>query len=193
MQFYFETASFPYLIKIVVNQYDGIVTVSDCRTMLHYSLFAGPFDYGRDKTAARPRIRKHLILYYIELYCYTEKFPFQAYIPYPLYPTRLSFLFILALIAPCRTPCRCDFPMRRYSVIRSSSTAPLTGSWMERQPSQIEDDLSFPAVLRCRVGYSVQSPAVSLPFPHFLAVCPACKIYPDKEAGTASDKREEKV
>jgi len=64
---------------------------------------------------------------------------------------------------------------------------------MERQPSQIEDDLSVPAVLRYRVGYSVQSPAVSLPFPHFPAVWPACKIYPDKEAGTASEKREEKV
>jgi hypothetical protein len=32
-----------------------------------------------------------------------------------------------------------------------------------------------------------------LPFPHFPAVWPACKIYPDKEAGTASEKREEKV
>ncbi len=113
---------------------------------------------------------------------YTRYIPFTS--PFYLF----SFLSL-----PAALPCRCDFPMRRYSVIRSSSTAPLTGSWMDRQPSQIEDDLSVPAVLRCRVGYSVQSPAVSLPFPHFPAVWPACKIYPDKEAGTASEKREEKV
>ena len=35
---------------------------------------------------------------------YTEKFPFQVHILYPLYPVHLSFLFILVLIAPCRTP-----------------------------------------------------------------------------------------
>lgn len=83
--------------------------------------------------------------------------------------------------------------MQRYSGRPVSSTAMLTARGFARQPSQIEDDLSVPAVLRCRVGYSVQSPAVSLPFPHFPAVWPACKIYPNKEAGTASEKREEKV
>lgn len=158
--------------------------------MLRYSLFAGPFGYGRYKTAAR-LVAGNTLFIIILLY---RKISLSS--PYsipPLYPARLSFLLFSLLSLPATLPCRCDFPMRRYSVIRSSSTAPLTGSRMERQPSQIEDDLSVPTVLRCRVGYSVQSPAVSLPFPHFPAVWPACKIYPDKEAGTASEKREEKV
>ena len=155
--------------------------------MLRYSLFAGPFGYGRDKTATRPRVRKHLIIIIPKNFLFKSIF-YTRYIPF----TSPFYLFSF-LSLPAALPCRCDFPMRRYSVIRSSSTAPLTGSQMERQPSQIEDDLSVPAVLRCRVGYSVQSPAVSLPFPHFPAVWPACKIYPDKEAGTASEKREEKV
>ena len=161
--------------------------------MLRYSLFAGPFGYGRDKTATRPRVRKHLIIIIPKNFLFKSIF-YTRYIPF----TSPFYLFSF-LSLPAALPCRCDFPMRRYSVIRSSSTAPLTGSAMltargfARQPSQIEDDLSVPAVLRCRVGYSVQSPAVSLPFPHFPAVWPACKIYPDKEAGTASEKREEKV
>ena len=155
--------------------------------MLRYSLFAGPFGYGRDKTATRPRVRKHLIIIIPKNFLFKSIF-YTRYIPF----TSPFYLFSF-LSLPAALPCRCDFPMRRYSVIRSSSTAPLTGSQMERQPSQIEDDLSVPAVLRCRVGYSVQSPAVSLPFPHFPAVWPACKIYPNKEAGTASEKREEKV
>lgn len=155
--------------------------------MLRYSLFAGPFGYGRDKTATRPRVRKHLIIIIPKNFLFKSIF-YTRYIPF----TSPFYLFSF-LSLPATLPCRCDFPMRRYSVIRSSSTAPLTGSQMERQPSQIEDDLSVPAVLRYRVGYSVQSPAVSLPFPHFPAVWPACKIYPDKEAGTASEKREEKV
>lgn len=155
--------------------------------MLRYSLFAGPFGYGRDKTATRPRVRKHLIIIIPKNFLFKSIF-YTRYIPF----TSPFYLFSF-LSLPAALPCRCDFPMRRYSVIRSSSTAPLTGSQMERQPSQIEDDLSVPAVLRYRVGYSVQSPAVSLPFPHFPAVWPACKIYPDKEAGTASEKREEKV
>ena len=155
--------------------------------MLRYSLFAGPFGYGRDKTATRPRVRKHLIIIIPKNFLFKPIF-YTRYIPFAFPFYLFSFLSL-----PATLPCRCDFPMRRYSVIRSSSTAPLTGSQMERQPSQIEDDLSVPAVLRYRVGYSVQSPAVSLPFPHFPAVWPACKIYPDKEAGTASEKREEKV
>lgn len=155
--------------------------------MLRYSLFAGPFGYDRHKTATRPRVRKHLIIIIPKNFLFKSIF-YTRYIPF----TSPFYLFSF-LSLPATLPCRCDFPMRRYSVIRSSSTAPLTGSQMERQPSQIEDDLSVPAVLRCRVGYSVQSPAVSLPFPHFPAVWPACKIYPDKEAGTASEKREEKV
>lgn len=162
--------------------------------MLHYSLFAGPFDYGRDKTAARPRVRKHLILYIISNYnIIPKKFPFKPIFHTHYIPLAFPFYLFSLLSLPAALPYRCDFPMRRYSVIRSSSTAPLTGSRMKRQPSQIEDDLSFPAVLRCRVGYSVQSPAVSLPFPHFFAVWPACKIHPDKEAGTASDKREKSL
>ena len=155
--------------------------------MLRYSLFAGPFGYDRHKTATRPRVRKHLIIIIPKNFLFKSIF-YTRYIPF----TSPFYLFSF-LSLPATLPCRCDFPMRRYSVIRSSSTAPLTGSQMERQPSQIEDDLSVPAVLRYRVGYSVQSPAVSLPFPHFPAVWPACKIYPDKEAGTASEKREEKV
>ena len=155
--------------------------------MLHYSLFTGPFGYGRDKTATRPHVRKHIIIIIPKNFLFKPIF-YTRYISF----TSPFYLFSF-LSLPAALPCRCDFPMRRYSVIRSSSTAPLTGSRMERQPSQIEDDLSVPAVLRCRVGYSVQSPAVSLPFPHFPAVWPACKIYPDKEAGTASEKREEKV
>ena len=155
--------------------------------MLRYSLFAGPFGYDRHKTATRPRVRKHLIIIIPKNFLFKSIF-YTRYIPF----TSPFYLFSF-LSLPAALPCRCDFPMRRYSVIRSSSTAPLTGSQMERQPSQIEDDLSVPAVLRYRVGYSVQSPAVSLPFPHFPAVWPACKIYPDKEAGTASEKREEKV
>lgn len=155
--------------------------------MLRYSLFAGPFGYDRHKTATRPRVRKHLIIIIPKNFLFKPIF-YTRYIPFAFPFYLFSFLSL-----PATLPCRCDFPMRRYSVIRSSSTAPLTGSQMERQPSQIEDDLSVPAVLRYRVGYSVQSPAVSLPFPHFPAVWPACKIYPDKEAGTASEKREEKV
>lgn len=155
--------------------------------MLRYSLFAGPFGYDRHKTATRPRVRKHLIIIIPKNFLFKPIF-YTRYIPFAFPFYLFSFLSL-----PATLPCRCDFPMRRYSVIRSSSTAPLTGSQMERQPSQIEDDLSVPAVLRYRVGYSVQSPAVSLPFPHFPAVWPACKIYPDKEAGTASKKREEKV
>ena len=155
--------------------------------MLRYSLFAGPFGYGRDKTATRPRVRKHLIIIIPKNFLFKSIF-YTRYIPF----TSPFYLFSF-LSLPAALPCRCDFPMRRYSVIRSSSTAPLTGSRICPAASQIEDDLSVPAVLRCRVGYSVQSPAVSLPFPHFPAVWPACKIYPDKEAGTASEKREEKV
>lgn len=134
------------------------------------------------------------LFYIISNYIVIPKnFPFKPIFHIHYIPLAFPFYLFSFLSLPAALPCRCDFPMRRYSVIRSSSTAPLTGSWMERQPSQIEDNLSFPAVLRCRVGYSVQFPAVSLPFPHFLAVWSACKIYPDKEAGTASDKREEKV
>lgn len=155
--------------------------------MLRYSLFAGPFGYGRDKTATRPRVRKHLIIIIPKNFLFKSIF-YTRYIPF----TSPFYLFSF-LSLPAALPCRCDFPMRRYSVIRSSSTAPLTGSRICPAAFQIEDDLSVPAVLRCRVGYSVQSPAVSLPFPHFPAVWPACKIYPDKEAGTASEKREEKV
>ena len=128
-------SAFPYLIGIVVNQYDGIVTVSDCWTMLRYSLFAGPFGYGRDKTATRPRVRKHLIIIIPKNFLFKPIF-YTRYIPFAFPFYLFSFLSL-----PATLPCRCDFPMRRYSVIRSSSTAPLTGSQMERQPSQIEDDL----------------------------------------------------
>ena len=154
--------------------------------MLRYSLFAGPFGYDKHKTATRPRVRKHLIIIIPKNFLFKPIF-YTRYIPFAFPFYLFSFLSL-----PATLPCRCDFPMRRYSVIRSSSTAPLTGSQMERQPSQIEDDLSVPAVLRYRVGYSVQSPAVSLPFPHFSAVWPACKIYPDKESRKASEGREKK-
>lgn len=124
-----------------------------------------------------------------------HSFRFKPY-SIPLDYIRLPsfYLFILSLIRSLPYSLAGEiFPCKGTASFRSSSTAPLTGSRIERQPSQIEDDLPVPAVLRCRVGYSVQSPAVSLPLPHFPAVWPACKIYPDKEAGTASDKREEKV
>lgn len=106
--------------------------------------------------------------------------------------SRSPFLYLFSFLSlPAALPCRCDFPMRRYSVIRSSSTAPLTGSWTERHSSQIEDNLSFPAAA-VGLGIPFNSRRFPLPFPHFLAVWSACKIYPDKEVGTASDKREEK-
>ena len=90
--------------------------------MLRYSLFAGPFGYGRDKTATRPRVRKHLII------IITKNFLFKS-IFYPSYiPFAFPFYLFSFLSFPAALPCRCDFPMRRYSVIRSSSTAPLTGS-----------------------------------------------------------------
>ena len=151
--------------------------------MLRYSLFAGPFGYGRDKTATRPRVRKHLIIIIPKNFLFKSIF-YTRYIPF----TSPFYLFSF-LSLPAALPCRCDFPMRRYSVIRSSSTAPLTGSRI--CPAAFPNRrCPFSSLL---VGYSVQSPAVSLPFPHFPAVWPACKIYPDKEAGTASEKREEKV
>ena len=156
--------------------------------MLRYSLFAGPFGYGRYKTAAR-LVAGNTLFIIILLY---RKISLSSPYSIPLYPVRLSFLLFSLLSLPAALPCQCDFPMRRYSVIRSSSTAPLTGTRMERQPSQIEDDLSVPAVLRYRVGYSVQSPAVSLPFPHFPAVLFACKISPGKESRKASEGREKK-
>ena len=106
--------------------------------MLRYSLFAGPFGYGRDKTATRPRVRKHLIIIIPKNFLFKSIF-YTRYIPF----TSPFYLFSF-LSLPAALPCRCDFPMRRYSVIRSSSTAPLTGSRICRQPSQIEDDLSVP-------------------------------------------------
>lgn len=136
------------------------------------------------------RLFLHLINRYYGIASVSNRIPYlliiSAYLPF--------YLFILSLIRSLPYSLAGEiFPCKGTASFRSSSTAPLTGSRIERQPSQIEDDLPVPAVLRCRVGYSVQSPAVSLPLPHFPAVWPACKIYPDKEAGTASDKREEKV
>ena len=90
--------------------------------MLRYSLFAGPFGYGRDKTATRPRVRKHLIIIIPKNFLFKSIF-YTRYIPF----TSPFYLFSF-LSLPAALPCRCDFPMRRYSVIRSSSTAPLTGS-----------------------------------------------------------------
>lgn len=70
------------------------------------------------------------------------------------------------------------FPCKGTASVQPSSTATLTDSRIERQPSQIEDEPPVPR----RVGYSVKS----LRFPCLTcslhAVCPACKIFPDKEA-----------
>ena len=155
--------------------------------MLRYSLFAGPFGYGRDKTATRPRVRKHLIIIIPKNFLFKSIF-YTRYIPF----TSPFYLFSF-LSLPAALPCRCDFPMRRYSVIRSSSTAPLTGSRI--CPAAFSKGRCAFGPLRAALSGWVfrSSPAVSFPFPHFPAVWPACKIYPDKEAGTASEKREEKV
>lgn len=90
--------------------------------MLRYSLFAGPFGYDRHKTATRPRVRKHLIIIIPKNFLFKPIF-YTRYIPFAFPFYLFSFLSL-----PATLPCRCDFPMRRYSVIRSSSTAPLTGS-----------------------------------------------------------------
>ena len=155
--------------------------------MLRYSLFAGPFGYGRDKTATRPRVRKHLIIIIPKNFLFKSIF-YTRYIPF----TSPFYLFSF-LSLPAALPCRCDFPMRRYSVIRSSKYR--SANRLADLPGSLpKSKMTFRSPPCCAVGgYSVQSPAVSLPFPHFPAVWPACKIYPDKEAGTASEKREEKV
>ena len=133
--------------------------------MLRYSLFAGPFGYGRDKTATRPRVRKHLIIIIPKNFLFKSIF-YTRYIPF----TSPFYLFSF-LSLPAALPCRCDFPMRRYSVIRSSSTAPLTGSRIcpAAFPNQ-RCPFSPPPCRTCRVGYSVKSPVVCLPFRPFPTV-----------------------
>ncbi|MCE9402567.1 hypothetical protein K0H32_20600 [Bacteroides fragilis] len=61
------------------------------------------------------------------------------------------------------------FPCKGTASVQPSSTAALTSSRIERQPSQIEDELSVPR----RVGYSVKSLTVSLPF-LFFTRCLSC-------------------
>lgn len=61
------------------------------------------------------------------------------------------------------------FPCKSTASVQPSSTATLTGSRIERQPSQIEDELSVPR----RVGYSVKSMTVSLPY-LFFTRCLSC-------------------
>ena len=115
--------------------------------MLRYSLFAGPFGYGRDKTATRPRVRKHLIIIIPKNFLFKSIF-YTRYIPF----TSPFYLFSF-LSLPAALPCRCDFPMRRYSVIRSSSTAPLTGS--DLPGSLPKSKMPFRSPPCCAVGLGI--------------------------------------
>ena len=155
--------------------------------MLRYSLFAGPFGYGRDKTATRPRVRKHLIIIIPKNFLFKSIF-YTRYIPF----TSPFYLFSF-LSLPAALPCRCDFPMRRYSVIRSSSTAPLTGSRIcpaafrkskmaFQPPPRTSTGWVFREILRPFACLSVLSPLCWL----------ACKISPAKEAERLRKQGEEK-
>lgn len=67
---------------------------------------------------------------------------YPSYIPFnfPFYLFSLLSLLPHSLVGEI-------FPCKGTASFRSSSTATLTGSRIERQPSQIEDDLSVPSVL----------------------------------------------
>ena len=96
--------------------------------MLRYSLFAGPFGYGRDKTATRPRVRKHLIIIIPKNFLFKSIF-YTRYIPF----TSPFYLFSF-LSLPAALPCRCDFShakVQRHSVVKYRSAnrlADLPGS-----------------------------------------------------------------
>ena len=128
---------------------------------LRYSLFAGPFGYGRDKTVSRPSCP--------EPPRYTEIFPSQAHISYPLYPARLSFLFILSLIAPCRTPLPVRFShakVQRHSVVKYRSANRL----VYLPGSLPKSKMTFLSPPCCAVGLGIpfnprRFPCLSLIFP----------------------------
>lgn len=91
------------------------------------------------------------------------------------------------------TSCRLNFPMQRYSgrpVIKYRRANRL----MDLHGSLPKSKMSFQSPFRrCRrVGYSMKSLTVYLPFRPFPAVWPACKINPDREAERASRRGKEK-
>lgn len=80
--------------------------------------------------------------------------------PLPLYPH--------SLIVSSAIPVGEIFPCKGTAVVRSSSTAVLTGSWIctAAFPNQ-RSPFSPPPCHARRVGYSMKSPAVFLAFPSF--------------------------
>ena len=81
----------------------------------------------------------------------------------PLYPH--------SLIVPSAIPVGEIFPCKGTAVVRSSSTAVLTGSWIctAAFPNQ-RCSFSPPSGVACRVRYSMKSLTISLPFRPFPAV-----------------------
>ena len=112
-----------------------------------------------------------------------------SYFTIILYLSAIPF----SLFFPLTFSRRLDFSMQRYSSRPASSTTVLTALEFARQPSANQRcPFSPPPCRTCRVGYSVKSPVVCLPFRPFPAVWLACKISPGKESRKASEEREKK-
>ncbi len=99
---------------------------------------------------------------------YTEKFPFKPIFHTHYIPLAFPFYSFSLLSLPAVLPCRLDFPMQRYSVIRSSSTAPLTGSCI--CPAAFPNRMTFLSPPCCAVGLGIpfnprRFPCLSLIFP----------------------------
>ncbi len=116
------------------------------------------------------------ILFPVPAPCFS-RMPWKALQPF-VCPCRPAFLFhdfcpllswAIDRSSVSAFPAGVIFPCKGTASVQPSSTAALTGSRIERQPSQIEDELSVPR----RVGYSVKSLTVSLPF-LFFTRCLSC-------------------
>lgn len=132
-----------------------------------------PFYRVDDKPSRTVKVREDFSLYAVS----TERPPFLANVPAFLYSpasspfTPLSYL-LLSLISFPPLSRRLDFPMQRYSGRPVSSTAMLTARGFARQPSQIEDVLSVPSLLRLSGWVFREIPGCLLAFPSF----PRCLI-----------------